>query len=70
MKKLYFMTYFNEIYPDETAIQWGRLKARMGGTINSHRILVGNFLECPSRRPQKRCDDYIKTDIRRHVVTM
>jgi hypothetical protein len=33
MKKLYFMTYFNKVYPYESAIQWGRLKARKGNTI-------------------------------------
>lgn len=35
------MTYFNEIYLYESTIQWGRLEKRMGGTINSHRIFVG-----------------------------
>jgi hypothetical protein len=52
MKKLYFMTYFNEMHTDKTAILWGRLKARMGGTINSHR-LGGEPLRCTSRRPKR-----------------
>jgi len=56
--------------PYESTIQWDRLKVRMGGTINSHRILVGNLWECPSGRPHKTCNDYIKTDIKRHIVTM
>jgi hypothetical protein len=55
------MTYFNEIFLYESTIQWGRLEKRMGGSINSHRIFVGNLLEFPSGKPQKRCDDYVKT---------